>query len=222
MKDILDFLTELRQHNNRDWFNERKDRFYELRATFLNRVDELIRLISVFDEEISGLEAKDCVYRIYRDTRFSPDKTPYKTFFSAYIASKGGKKSLRAGYYLHLEPGNCLLGGGVWCPESKLLKELREAVYEHCDEFIEITENPEFKKVYPAFEGEMLKTIPRPFPKDFKYPELLMRKDYVVMGKKQDRFFEDNNWIQKTAADFKVLQPLNRFLNYTVDEVYDY
>lgn len=81
MKDILDFLTELRQHNNRDWFNERKDRFYELRATFLNRVDELIRLISVFDEEISGLEAKDCVYRIYRDTRFSPDKTPYKTFF---------------------------------------------------------------------------------------------------------------------------------------------
>ena len=129
MKDILDFLTELRQHNNRDWFNERKDRFYELRATFLNRVDELIRLISVFDEEISGLEAKDCVYRIYRDTRFSPDKTPYKTFFSAYIASKGGKKSLRAGYYLHLEPGNCLLGGGVWCPESKLLKELREAVY---------------------------------------------------------------------------------------------
>ena len=128
MKDILDFLTELRQHNNRDWFNERKDRFYELRATFLNRVDELIRLISVFDEEISGLEAKNCVYRIYRDTRFSPDKTPYKTFFSAYIASKGGKKSLRAGYYLHLEPGNCLLGGGVWCPESKLLKELREHI----------------------------------------------------------------------------------------------
>ena len=75
------FLTELRQHNNRDWFNERKDRFYELRATFLNRVDELIRLISVFDEEISGLEAKDCVYRIYRDTRFLRTKRLIKHFF---------------------------------------------------------------------------------------------------------------------------------------------
>lgn len=222
MEDILDFLRELRQHNNREWFNERKEQFIELRTLFLNKVDELIRLISVFDEEVVGLTAKDCVYRIYRDTRFSPDKTPYKTFFSAYIASKGGKKSLRAGYYLHLEPGNCLLSGGVWCPESKLLKGLREAVYEHCDEFIDITENPEFKKRYPIFDGEMLKTIPRPFPKDFKYPALLMRKDYVVIGKREDTFFKGNDWIINVAEDFKILQPFNRFLNYTVDDVYDY
>lgn len=222
MKDILEFLTELRQNNNREWFNEHKNQFIELRTLFLNKVDELIRYISVFDEEIAGLEAKDCVYRIYRDTRFSPDKTPYKTFFSAYIAARGGKKSLRAGYYLHLEPSNCLLGGGVWCPESKLLKELREAVYEHCDEFIEIIENQKFKSVYPLFEGEMLKTVPRPFPKDFKYAKLLMRKDYVIVGHKPENFFQHEDWVQKTAADFKILQPFNRFLNYTVDEVYDY
>ena len=80
----------------------------------------------------------------------------------------------------------------------------------------------EFKKRYPIFDGEMLKTIPRPFPKDFKYPALLMRKDYVVIGKREDTFFKGNDWIINVAEDFKILQPFNRFLNYTVDDVYDY
>lgn len=220
MKEILHYLKELQAHNNRDWFNERKERYQELRLRFQNTVDELIGRMSDFDDELAGVKAKDCMFRIYRDTRFSPDKTPYKTHFSAYIC-KGGRKSVRAGYYFHLEPGNSLLCGGVWCPEPKLLKALRQSVYDYTDEFKEIIRHPAFRAVYPRMEGEMLKIVPRPFPKDFPDGELLKRKDYVVITYKDDSFFDSADWMDRAVADFKTVQPFNRFLNETVDEVYD-
>ena len=165
MEQILSFLQALKQHNNREWFNQHKDEYSALRLQFEEYVDELIQLMLPYDEELSGLRAKDCLYRIYRDIRFSYDKTPYKTHFAAYLA-KGGKKSPRGGYYLHIEPGNCLLSGGVWSPEPKLLRLLRQAVFDNFEEFREIMENPVFKRLYPGQKREKLKTVPRPFPKD--------------------------------------------------------
>lgn len=220
MKEILQYLQELQANNNRIWFNERKERYQHLRLRFQNKMDELIGRISAFDEELAGMKAGDCMYRIYRDTRFSPDKTPYKNHFSAYLC-KGGRKSVRAGYYFHLEPGHSLLSGGVWCPEPKLLKALRQSVYDYTDEFKEIIQNKTFKTVYPRMEGEMLKIVPRPFPKDFPDGELLKRKDYVVITYKDDSFFDDSDWMERVVADFKTVQPFNRFLNETVDDVYD-
>ncbi|MCH5328115.1 MAG: DUF2461 domain-containing protein [Coprobacter sp.] len=220
MKEILQYLQELQANNNRIWFNERKERYQHLRLRFQNKMDELIGRISAFDEELAGMKAGDCMYRIYRDTRFSPDKTPYKNHFSAYLC-KGGRKSVRAGYYFHLEPGHSLLSGGVWCPEPKLLKALRQSVYDYTDEFKEIIQNKTFKTVYPRMEGEMLKIVPRPFPKDFPDGELLKRKDYVVITYKDDSFFDDPDWMERVVADFKTVQPFNRFLNETVDDVYD-
>lgn len=220
MKEILQYLRELRVNNNRDWFNTHKDRYLELRLYFQNKMDELIQRIAIFDGELRGEEAKNCLYRIYRDTRFSPDKTPYKNHFAAYLC-KGGRKSVRAGYYFHIEPENCLISGGVWCPEPKLLKELRQSVYNHTDEFKEIIENKKFKAVYPEMEGEMLKIIPRPFPRDFQDGELLKRKDYVVVSYKEESLFDTSEWMDKVVGDFKLLMPFNRFLNYTVDDVYD-
>ena len=108
MKEIIHFLRELRMHNNREWFNAHKDEYTRLRKTFETYINQLIVLIGEKDEELHGLEASVCLYRIYRDIRFSPDKTPYKTHFAAYMA-RGGKNSPRAGYYLHIEPDNCLL-----------------------------------------------------------------------------------------------------------------
>lgn len=166
------------------------------------------------------MEAKNCMYRIYRDIRFSPDKTPYKSYMSAYIA-KGGRKSLRAGYYFHFEPGNCLLSGGVWCPEPKLLKALRQAVYDNYDELKDIVENKEFKSLYRDWVGETLKIVPRPFPRDCEQAVWLKRKDYVVVNVKPDDFFGSPDWIEKAAHDFHIMKPLNDFLNYTVDEIYD-
>lgn len=219
MEQILSFLQALKQHNNREWFNQHKDEYSVLRLQFEEYVDELIQRMLSYDEELTGLQAKDCLYRIYRDIRFSYDKTPYKTHFAAYLA-KGGRKSPRGGYYLHIEPGNCLLSGGVWSPEPKLLRLLRQAVFDNFEEFRDIMENPAFKSLYPGLDGEKLKTVPRPFPKDSPASTYLKYKDFVVLARVPERYFFDKNWKQNVVTDFRKLIPFNRFLNYTVDEFY--
>ena len=182
-----------------------------------DRVQDLIGRISLFDPEVAGLEAKDCLFRIYRDIRFSPDKTPYKCHFAAYI-SQGGRASERGGYYIHLEPGGCLLSGGVWCPPPALLKKLRQDIYDHIEEFTAIIEEPTFKKTFPVLEGEMLKRMPAGYPMDSPYGYIMKHKDFSVVSYKPDNFFYAKNWMDKAVDDFKLLLPFNRFLNYTVDE----
>lgn len=214
---IIEFLKELRQNNNREWFQANKDRYDVLRNAFIDEVQQLIKQVSLFDPEVAGLEAKDCLFRIYRDIRFSPDKTPYKIHFAAYIA-QGGRASERGGYYIHLEPGNCLLSGGVWCPPPPLLKKLRQDIYDHIDEFVGILEEPAFKATYPVMEGEVLKRMPAGYPSDFKYGEILRHKDFSVASYKPDEFFMQKDWMEQSVVCFRQLLPFNRFLNYTVDE----
>lgn len=215
--EIIQFLRELRQNNNRPWFQENKERYDALRAAFVDEVQELIRRISLFDPEVVGLEAKDCLFRIYRDTRFSADKTPYKTYMSAFIA-QGGRKSERGGYYIHLEPDNSILSGGVWSPDPKLLKKLRQDIYDHIEEFVAIIEAPEFKAIYPELEGDMLKRMPAGYPVDSPYGYILKHKDFSVICNKPDAFFSKVDWMDESIACFEKLLPFNRFLNYTVDE----
>ncbi len=221
MKDILNYLRELRVHNNREWFNAHKEEYMMLRRRFELYVNQLIALLGRYDEELRGLEAKDCIYRIYRDIRFSADKTPYKCHFAAYMV-RGGKSNPRAGYYLHVEPENCMLSAGLWWPEPRVLKAVRQAIYDNCDEFLEIIEDADFKRIYAGINEErMLKITPRPFPKDFAYPHLLRHRDYSVIGCKDESFFEQKDWLQRTAEELLIAQPLNRFLNYTFDELLD-
>ncbi|HET7733030.1 MAG TPA: DUF2461 domain-containing protein, partial [Paludibacter sp.] len=158
--------------------------------------------------------------RIYRDTRFSHDKTPYKTHFGVFIASAGGRKSQRGGYYLHLDPNGCFVAAGVWCPQPDLLKALRQSVYDNIDEMNEIRQNPEFSRYFNDFyEEDKLKTVPRGFPKDFPDVELLKLKHYMVEYKFDNKMVESDNFVQQVAQIVKCAYPLNRFLNYTVDEV---
>ncbi len=217
-EQIIQFLKELRVNNNREWFQANKARYDILRQGFIDEVQELIHQIGLFDFEVVGLDAKDCLFRIYRDIRFSPDKTPYKCHFAAYIASCGGRGSERAGYYIHLEPDGCLLSGGVWCPPPALLKMLRKDIYENIEELVEIMKEPDFKATYPIMEGEVLKRMPVGYPSDFKYGEILRHKDFCVVSYKPDSFFYSSDWMDKVVADFKLLYPFNRFLNYAVDE----
>lgn len=218
-QQIIAFLTELRTHNNREWFQDNKGRYDVLRQGFIDEVQELIERISLFDPEVAGLEAKDCLFRIYRDLRFSPDKTPYKCHFAAYIAL-GGRGSDRGGYYIHLEPGGSLLSGGVWCPPPALLKMLRREIYDHIEEFTEMLEEPKFKQTYPVLEGEMLKRMPTGYPSDSPYGYILKHKDFSVVSYKPDSFFYEKDWMDKAVEDFKLLLPFNQFLNYTVDEYF--
>lgn len=220
MQELIDFLKELRAHNNREWFQANKPRYEALREAFYVTVGKMLSLLSETDEELKAMQPQDCIFRIYRDIRFSPDKTPYKTYFSAYMA-RGGRKSPRAGYYLHIEPGNVMLCGGIWCPEPRLLKALRQAIYDNFDEWQSIVEAPAFKAEYPVFEGEVLKTVPRPFPKEGAHASWMKRKDYTVYGKHPDSFLLQPDWMEQAVEKLLLLKPLNDFLNYTVDEGVD-
>lgn len=216
--EIAQFLRELRVNNNREWFQANKPRYEALRNYFIDTVQEIINKLSLYDNDLVGLEAKSCLFRIYRDIRFSPNKIPYKTHFSAYMAKGGGRHSEYAGYYLHMEPGNCIVSGGIWMPQPKLLKMLRQDIYDQADEFVQIIDAPPFKAVYPKLEGETLKRMPVGFPTDSPYGEILKHKDFTVMGYKSDDFFTRKDWIDKVVDDFRLLIPFNQFLNYTVEE----
>ena len=218
--NLLRFLSELKVNNNREWFAENKTWYDQVRLQFEQMCKELITEISTFDEEIKHVEAKECVFRIYRDTRFSKDKTPYKTHFGVYIASDGGRKSKRAGYYLHLDPAGCFIGSGVWCPDPVVLKALRQSVYDNIEELNEIRRSPEFSQYYNAFfEEDKLKTVPRGFPKDFPDAELLKLKHYLVDYPLDDTILHAPDFVSRVAAIAKCAYPFNSFLNYTVDEV---
>jgi len=217
---VLEFINDLIQNNNREWFAENKDRYEATRRFFEKISDALILEIVKFDTEIAHVEAKDCIFRIYRDTRFSHDKTPYKNHYGVFIASAGGRKSVRGGYYLHLEPGKSFVASGVWCPPPPLLKTLRQSVYDNIDELNSIISNPDFTKWFNNFyEEDKLKNVPRGFPADFTQAELLKLKHYMVEFALPDSILSSENFVQEVGAIFKAAHPLNKFLNYTVDEV---
>jgi len=214
---IFQFLKELAANNNREWFNENRDKYEKARIEFENLLSAVISRIALFDETIKDVQVKDCTYRIYRDTRFSSDKTPYKTHIGGYINAKG-KKSDHCGYYVHIEPGNCLLAGGSICPSPKLLKELRQAVYDNIEEYIAIVEDPEFKKYFPVIGDNFLKTAPKGFPKDFKYIDYLKCKEYACSYNVPDEFFTSPDFLDKTEDAFKQMKRFADFVNFTIDE----
>lgn len=120
------FLEDLRENNNRDWFNANKPRFEEAKVGFEKFIGDLILQIAKFDPPIGELEPKKSIFRIYRDTRFSKDKSPYKTNLGAHLVAHADKPHDRAGYYIHLEPGNTFLAGGAHLPSSSWLKAIRQ------------------------------------------------------------------------------------------------
>ena len=144
-KMILKFLREVMKNNNRPWFQEHKAEYEAARQEFEQGIAAAIGRIMTFDEEIKHVTVKDTTYRFYRDTRFSPDKSPYKNHFGAYINAHG-KKALRGGYYINLEPGNCLMAvGNYWLP-TNILTSCRNEMMANTDEWLKCVENKEFLK----------------------------------------------------------------------------
>ena len=216
--ELFDFLKELKDNNNREWFRKHKKRYDKLHAWHIKEVQEVIERIAAFDPEIAGLDAKHCIYRIYRDIRFSHDKTPYKTHFGAYMTGHGGRTGFYAGYYIHLEPEGSFLSGGSWQPPPALLKKLRQDIYNNMEEFLGIIENSAFKQTFSELEGELLKRMPEGFSADSPYAAILKHKDFVVSAAKPNVFFNTEDWKDMAIKDFKTLYPFNRFLNYTIRE----
>lgn len=215
---IFNFLKELSINNNREWFNEHKEDYQRAQGEFELLLTAIIERIALFDPDIRGIQTKDCTYRIYRDTRFSPDKTPYKNHFGGYINAKG-KKSLHSGYYVHLELDNCMLAGGSLCLPSNILKALRQSVYDNIDEYRSIVEDSKFKSYFPIIGETFLKTAPKGFPKDFKYIDYLKCKEFTCAYKVPNNFFEDPKMLDHLSDAFQQFKRFADFANYTIDEL---
>ena len=232
MEQTLSFLREITANNNRAWFAEHKNDYLAAREWFEQTVGEVITVISAFDPSVAHQTPKDCMYRFYRDTRFSPDKTPFKRHFGAYISARG-RKSLHGGYYLHLQPGNCLLGGGVYWLPTNILTSVRNEIMGNIDAWLRVVEHRDFirhfghanasvwrdDKVDPkGFGIESLKKAPKGFPSDYEYLHYLKMKDYCVWQSISDHFFEESDWQERMVAVFRTAKPMMDFVNSVVDD----
>ncbi len=216
---LWQFLREVGANNNRPWFMAHKEEYDELRRLWFADLDRLVAAMAEWEPELRGLSGRSVAYRFYRDIRFSPDKSPYKTYFSASI-SRYGRKAHMPGYYLHMGPHEMTgLYGGMWMPDSQMLRKLRNAIVDNIEEFTGIISEPEFLRFYPEWFGESLKTVPKGWPKDHPNADLLRLKEYGRWTPLDEHFFASNpDWPQIVADRFRLLKPLNDFLSYSLEE----
>jgi len=212
MQTIIDFLSQLEKNNNRDWFNANKSLYLTAKTDFEIFVNKLIPQIHNFDPTIGSITAKECVFRIFRDVRFSKDKSPYKTNMGGFIA-KGGRKGGSAGYYLHLDMNQSFIAGGMYMPPSDKLKKVRQEIMYNVDEFKSIIHKPAFQKTFGQIEGEKLKRPPKDFPAEFPDIELLKFKSFTVLHSINTKDILSKDFDKYTVGIFNEMFALNQFLN---------
>lgn len=206
-KTELDFLTELAQNNNRDWFNEQKKRFEKHQNVIKSFFQEVNNELSVKD----NLE-KMQIHRIYRDIRFSKDKTPYKNNFS--VSYDRTKPYLRGGYYLHIQPGGSFIGGGFWEPNAEDLKRIRKEFELDDTEIRAIIAEENFAKYFGTLQGAELKTAPKDFDKEHPAIDLIRKKQYLVYRRFTDKEVTDAHFKNEVLNTFTAMRP---FFDYMSD-----
>ncbi len=239
---VYNFLAQLKENNNREWFNAHKEEYKAVQNIFNNFTGQLISRIEIWDEDIrnSALQVKDCTYRIYRDTRFSKDKAPYKTHMGAYICPRG-KKSPYAGYYFHIEPaavisnplpdgvaispgnaangflGRSLLAGGLYCPEPKVIASLRDEISVNGDTFLEAIAQADG---FSLEDFDTLKRLPRGFEHaEERWHNLLKHKDFSIAAPLHENLIS-GNWdalLDYVDEKFRSCRQFNHLLNLAVD-----
>lgn len=218
MKIVLDFLGELKNNNNKGWFDENRGMYQKAKGVFEDLVNILILELKKVDGEVDITGPKECVFRIFRDVRFSKNKSPYKTNFGAYM-KKGGRNSPYAGYYLHVEPGDSFIAGGIYMPDPPVLKAVRERISETPEEINRILDSAGFIKFSDGLYDDKLKSAPRGFDKDHPHIELLKYKHYISSIAVKDDFWLSGNLINKVTDIFRSQYPLVKFVNDTVKSV---
>lgn len=214
-KNTLQFLKDLKNNNNRDWFLENKPRYETAKTEFEGFIDALIAEISKYDNSIGHHTGKECVFRIYRDVRFSKDKSPYKTHLGAHITSAAKKSEIhtRAGYYIHIGPGESMLAGGAYLPQGPWIKAIREEIAYNAADLKKIINGKKFKEYFGEIEGEKLKKAPKGYEPDHPEIELLKYKSFLASNKCSDAQVISKDFLQHSAEVFKVLHPFDAFLN---------
>lgn len=215
-QETFTFLKKLKENNSKEWFDANRKQYEVIKKDFNTYVKTLLTDVQKWDKDIIGFEPKDCIFRINRDIRFSKDKSPYKTNIGAGI-SMGGRKSMAAGYYLHVEPGNkSFAAGGMYMPESNSLKKVRQEIDYNYPTFLKIITHKDFKKYFETLGGEKLSTVPKGY--DAKNPaiEHLKHKSYLMMHPIKDADFKKPNIYKHINHALKAMKPLNDFLNESV------
>jgi uncharacterized protein (TIGR02453 family) len=213
LRPVLTFVRSLRANNNREWFHAHRPEYEAARLHFEAYIEALIAGLAR-TESLGILTAKDCIFRMNRDLRFSKDKTPYKPYMSAYIAS-GGRKSRRLGYYVHLEAGDhSILGGGLYEPEPHQLAAWRASIDRDSRPFRKLAAASRFRKYFGLVRGERLKGAPKGYPKDHPDLDLLQLKRVAVWREMRDEIVVSPNFLRETMATFRALRP---FLHYLQD-----
>lgn len=211
----LSFLKDLKKNNHRDWFLEHKALFDDVKASLEGVIKDVLHSMGTYEPMVLDLEAKKTIFRIYRDTRFSHDKTPYKTNIGAYISPSKVKNY--AGYYIHIEPGASMLACGAYLPPTPWLQAIRQEIAYNTQEFTAIIESKDFKKHFKQLEGERLKTAPKGFEKDHPALELLKHKSFIGLHSLSDTEIFSKNFTQDVVKVFKAAKSLNDFMNRAAD-----
>lgn len=206
------YLKKLSKNNSREWFHDNKVIYEEAKEEFKDFVEDLLVHMGHF-EKLNGVSAKDCIYRIQRDVRFSPNKTPYNTHFSAMIALKGRKTQL-APYYFRLKPdGESVMGGGVWGGKAALINAVREEIDYSMTDFKSILQSPEFLSYFTAMSGQQLKRPPKGYPADHPDIDLLRHKQFLLFHSYDHKLALEKGFRDEILVVFRTMKPFLDFLN---------
>jgi uncharacterized protein (TIGR02453 family) len=213
-KSTLQFLTELKNNNTKEWFDANRKRYEAAKEDVQNITQKLIMSIGKHDEDIAALQVKECTFRINRDVRFSKNKAPYKSNISA-IFSKGGKKADTAGFYMHIEPGAAFVAAGYWSPEAKKLASVRQEIDYNLDEFKKILSAKKFKETFTdgLSKEDTLQRPPKGYDDENPVVEFLKLKSFIVTKKLTDADLIDKNYEKKIVTIFAAVKPFLDFLN---------
>jgi len=211
-KEGIAFLKQLKSNNNREWFKSHKSEYEDfVKLPMQSFIASLKPKIAKIAPEID-VNPKKSMFRIYRDTRFSKNKQPYKTHVAAVFHLRGNwQKS--AGYYVHIEPGGIYVGGGIYMPDSEQMKKIRRAIADNPKEFLAIVGSASFSKKFGTLEGEKLQRVPLGFPKDHMMAEWLKYKSFYTGVEWEEKECYTPKFIDKVVGVYKDLLPLVRFLN---------
>lgn len=219
-KATIKFLKDLGNNNLKEWFEANRATYETARADYSSLIQKVIAAAGKTDDEIAGLQAKECLFRINRDVRFSKNKAPYKNNFGASIV-RGGKKSPLAGYYLHVQPDNkSFVGGGLWSPEPDHLKKVRQEIDYNLADFKKIVESKPFTSVYgDMYKGEDATLVrpPKGYDEENEGIEFIKLKSFIAMQPLKDEELTDKNLLAKITTAFNALHPLLQFINTAIE-----
>ncbi|GIV36518.1 MAG: TIGR02453 family protein [Cyclobacteriaceae bacterium] len=212
------FLRALKRNNNREWFERHKGQYQIARHAFEEFLEALHEELVRFDESMVGLNPRKAAFRIYRDVRFSKDKRPYKTNMGAAFSAHG-KMEQEPGYYIHVEPGNCFVAGGLYMPDAANLARVRQEIDYNGKALLDVLNQRSFKRFFGGLDDfDKLKTVPKGYPKDHPHIDLLRHKSFVASHMLNDNVLLQRTAVMRVAAVCRAVKPLNDFLKMALEE----